>query len=116
MNWLDISTDNAQFYFICALVAVVGALAAYIHQQAVNRINANGEEIKISREKNQEALHLLADKLDRMDNKIDKYELQNAKDHASVEACIVRLSAKVDSMQLNIDRIERDLNYYKNES
>lgn len=97
-------TSSIEFYVICALITLVGGLIAYIQTQTKNSIDVAREETKRTNEK-----------LDKLSDKMDKYEEQNSKEHAFVEQCLATVEAKVDLLTDRINRIEDELRYYRRE-
>ena len=94
---ININTDSIEFYLICGLAAVVLGLIGYIHQQLLRKVDG------------------IDKKLDKMDQKIERYEVQNSKEHSFVEQCLAKLGTKVDSMSDRINRIEDEMRYYRRE-
>lgn len=93
-----ISTDSVQFYAICALITVSAGLIAYIHRQAVSKIDRVDSNIA------------------ELSKKRDDYEAKNAEDHARVIESLTRVEEGIKSIdkdvqrhEKRIDRIERNI-------
>lgn len=97
-------TSSIEFYVICALITLVGGLIAHIQSQTKNSIDDAREETKRTNAK-----------LDKLSEKMDKYEEQNSREHAFVEKCLAKIGTKVDSLSERINRIEDELRYYRRE-
>lgn len=97
-------TSSVEFYVICGLITLVGGLIAYIQTQTKNSIDDAREETKRTNIK-----------LDKLYEKMDRYEDQNSKEHAFVEQCLAKVEAKVDSLSERINKIEDELRYYRRE-
>lgn len=78
------STDTVQFLIIAALISVVGGLI----------INS---------------WTILNRKVDRIESKLDSYEVQNQADHAKVDASLARIEQGMRSFDKDIDRHNKDI-------
>ena len=128
MNHMDISTDTAQFYFICTLITIVGGLVTYIHKQVVDQISESRSDIKKMadkldkyediQQKNQlmieTAILRLGNKVDSMQVDIATSKVQNAKEHVQVQQSISELNDKIEELNSKLNKLEDEFRYYTN--